>query len=63
MVYMDGRERKCPVCGKVFLLPPENVYKLQINREWQHFCSYTCYRSVQKQIEAKRNKKRGIDNQ
>lgn len=45
-------ERKCPVCGKIFILQPLNVYKLYVNEELKHFCSYSCYRVVQKKKEA-----------
>lgn len=43
--------RKCPVCGKEFLLPPENTYRLKVKGRYRDFCSYTCYRVIQKQQE------------
>ena len=46
-------ERVCPVCGKTFILKPLNIYKLYVKDELKHFCSYTCYRVVQKEREAK----------
>lgn len=47
-----GRERVCPVCKKTFLLPPLNVYKINNrNGDPTHYCSYTCFRTVQKKME------------
>ena len=43
--------RKCPVCGKEFLLPPENTYRLKVKGRYRDFCSYTCYRVIQKKQE------------
>lgn len=48
-------DRKCPVCGKPFILPPENTYKLIIKEKRVDYCSYTCFRVEQKKQE--RNKK------
>ena len=45
-------ERVCPVCGKTFILKPLNIYKLYVKGELKHFCSYTCYRVVQRKKEA-----------
>ena len=51
----EDRNRKCPVCGKSFILPPENIYKLTVKGKLQHYCSYTCYRKIQvKQEEGKK---------
>lgn len=50
--------KKCPVCGKLFPLPPENVYKLSINDRVTHFCSYSCFRVEQKKQEEKHKKKK-----
>lgn len=40
----NGKERKCPICGKPFLLYEETwVYKRRINSErTKYFCSYGC---------------------
>lgn len=51
------RERVCPVCGKEFLVAPENVYRLLIKGNQIDYCSYTCYRVVQKEIESGRKYK------
>ena len=48
--YLD--EIKCPICGKNFIIPPENIYKFTVNGKLQHYCSYTCYRKVQKERES-----------
>lgn len=38
-----GRERKCPVCGKVFILIDEGwVYKRIQGHKAMHFCSWGC---------------------
>lgn len=52
----SDRERVCPICGEMFILPPQNVYKLTIKGVILHYCSYTCFRKAQKRKE--RNKKR-----
>lgn len=44
-------ERVCPVCGKEFIVPPFNVYKLHIKGIMHHYCSYTCFRKIQKKLE------------
>lgn len=49
--------RKCPVCGKEFLLPPENIYRLKVKRKYVDYCSYTCFRVIQKEQEQERRKK------
>ena len=49
-----GIEKVCPVCKKTFLLPPFNVYKLpNSHRKDVHYCSYSCFRKVQKEQEKK----------
>ena len=45
-------ERVCPICKKLFILPPENTYKLLVGGILEHYCSYTCYRVEQKKKEA-----------
>ena len=49
--YGVGVIGKCPVCGKSFIIPTENVYKLQIKGCTKHYCSYTCFRVEQKKRE------------
>lgn len=41
---------KCPVCGKDFVYNSSSIYKLVIHGELFWYCSYTCYRSVQKEL-------------
>ena len=48
---IDFTEHKCPVCGKMFILPVENIYKLKIKEKTYHYCSYTCFRTIQKELE------------
>ena len=43
-----NRERKCPVCGKNFLLPYCNIYKTEYRGKRRDYCSYTCFRTAQK---------------
>lgn len=50
--YLD--EVKCPVCGKLFIIPPANRYKLTIKKQVYHYCSYHCFREVQKKLEGKK---------
>ena len=49
-----GRERKCPVCGKEFLLSQYNIYKTVYRGKRRDYCSYTCFRVAQKIIESGR---------
>lgn len=50
--YGSERERICPVCKKKFLMPLDhNVYKLVVRGKLENYCSYTCYRTVQKKLE------------
>lgn len=48
------KQSKCPVCKKLFVKPPETVYKLTVNGRKKVYCSYTCFRVDQKKIEAGR---------
>ena len=52
------KERNCPVCGKLFIVPVENIYKLTVTGVLTHYCSYTCYRKVQKEQEEKKVRKK-----
>ena len=45
------RDMICPVCGNEFILPPMNVYKLLIKGVTYHYCSYSCFRKIQKKKE------------
>ena len=42
---------KCPVCGKDFVHNPSSIYRLVIKQKINWYCSYTCYRNVQKELE------------
>ena len=56
MSYLDslaGSELICPICGKLFIRPAENIYKMTVEEKLVHYCSYTCFRVVQKEREAK----------
>lgn len=49
--------RVCHICGKEFFLSPENIYKARIQNKIKHFCSYGCYRELQKEKDAKKSNK------
>lgn len=50
--------KECPICGKGFILPPENAYKLTNTRGRAiHYCSYTCFMKAQKKKETDRKYK------
>ena len=55
----DFRTAVCPVCGKEFVLPIFNVYKLTIDGRTSHYCKYSCFRKAQLEREAylKRNRR------
>lgn len=40
--YTDYKEKKCPECGKNFIVPSQNVYKEKVGREIKPFCSWKC---------------------
>lgn len=44
----------CPLCGKKFIRPARPIYKVDVQGKPYVFCSYTCYRAVQKEVEARR---------
>lgn len=46
MYRVTGKEINCPVCGKLFIIPPKNIYKIRNKDGTQHFCSYTCYKQI-----------------
>ena len=52
------KERNCPICGKLFIIPVENTYKLIVNKVTKHYCRYTCYRKAQKELEEKKLRKK-----
>ena len=55
-----GIDAKCPVCGKEFNYYHQHVYKRIVNNRTVHYCSYTCFRKSEKEIEEKRKNKRRL---
>lgn len=49
-----GKEIKCPVCGKLFIVAVKNIYKIRTEDGTEDYCSYTCYRKKQKEREEKK---------
>ena len=49
-----GSDCICSMCENKFIKPVSNTYKLKINDKILHYCSYTCYRKVQKEQEEKK---------
>ena len=50
----------CPVCGKLFYPTYQYTYKLVIKNKTINYCSYKCYRKVQKELEANTNLPRRV---
>lgn len=50
MGIIGSDQKECPMCGKMFIVPVENVYKLVVKGKTKHFCSYTCFRKMQKRL-------------
>ena len=48
----------CDVCKKSFIPAAAHMYKLSVKGRVQIYCSYTCYRKVQKELENKKGKKK-----
>lgn len=44
--WTKANQRKCPVCGKDFIRPSENIYKIVKNYKTIDYCSYTCWRKA-----------------
>ena len=53
------REVKCYVCGKSFILSSANVYRARINHKVTHLCSWSCFQTVQAEIEEAKEKRNG----
>ena len=51
--------RKCPICGKDFVLAPCNIYKLTVDGKIKNFCGWNCMREQEKENEAKKKPKEG----
>ena len=43
-IFYSGREQKCPICGKMFIVAPFHIYKVN-NRT---VCSWKCVRTYEK---------------
>ena len=50
-IPFNGKDRKCPMCGKVFLLYEETwVYKRRLSHDsTKYFCSWHCLQKFEKE--------------
>ena len=48
MGMLNGSERECPICGKVFWATAEHVYKAVSHGRQYIFCRYNCMRAFEK---------------
>jgi len=39
---------QCAICGKQFVVPFKNLYKVEFAGKVHNCCSYTCYRKAQR---------------
>lgn len=53
------KTRKCFVCGKEFILAPENIFKVLIEGKVKHLCGWNCLRKLEREKEAKKKPKEG----
>lgn len=44
MMHQEGRERKCPICGKNFIAAPFHIYRANSRL----VCSWGCVRTYEK---------------
>ena len=51
--------KECPVCGKAFIVPPENAYRLYVDGKYVDYCRYSCFRSVQVTLKPAQNRGAG----
>lgn len=51
------RIRKCFVCGKIFVLAPENIYKVRIKGRIKHLCGWNCLMKLEREREAEKKSK------
>ncbi len=58
MSFNFGKLYKCPICGKEFWVTDSDQWVYKEKTPLRLFCSYTCYRTYQKEQEAKQKKKR-----
>lgn len=47
-------EEKCHICGKAFVIPPKNIYKIVIEGRVTHLCSWKCLRVAEREKEAQK---------
>lgn len=47
----------CAVCGKYFIIAPENIYKVTIKGKVMHLCSWSCLVQHRKEREEKKKRK------
>jgi YHS domain-containing protein len=48
MGMLNGSERECPICGKVFWATAEHAYKAMSQGKQYIFCRYNCMRAFEK---------------
>jgi hypothetical protein len=53
------RTSKCSECGKEFIVPQYNIYKLRIGGKNYHYCCYSCYRIAQRREEKAQTERKG----
>lgn len=46
-----SRWETCSCCKKIFLKPDYSIYTIKYKDAVKYFCSYTCYRKIQKLLE------------
>lgn len=56
MAY-DLTEKKCPICGKTFIVAPYHAWTDTRRRKKEFFCSYTCFLAWDKKHPRKRTLK------
>ena len=66
--YMNNKNREdfrtaiCPVCGKEFVVPVFNIYKLEVKGRLYNYCKYICFRKAQKEKEQSKIRKYAVYN-
>jgi hypothetical protein len=48
LLGLAGKERQCHVCGKIFIIYPDWVYRKGYGEGATVFCSYKCFREHEK---------------
>ena len=54
---LDNKE--CPICGKGFIKPQSNLYRLKIDGKMVDYCSYTCHNKAKAKYNKGKPKRRG----